>query len=470
MSDYTHDIKREENARIILTVNVPQEIVSSTYNKTINEISKKAIIKGFRKGKVPITVLEQKFGDSIRIEATEKIIQDAISEVLASVEYKPLPYSRPELKHDEQDSPSSILINSNAPFSFSIEYDSTPNIEVGNITNFTLEEPVIKIDENDIARELKQIQERNIFTKEKEGEIVDGDTVNYETITLDEHNNEIAGSQHKNITTTIGDPESDMYDLASDLKGMKKNDAKTISKTYKNNYKDELFAGKTLILKIKVTKVSIKDIPEIDDELAQDVDDKFKTLNALKTHLNTQLEERAKLTVENLHKKEILNYLLKKSKLEIPKSAVAYQQESSWKQFVQQYGGDEQNILKGLQQSGNTKELLLEHWKENAIKQVGEQLLISKLIEKEEINISDEDVEIELKKELDKSDEETQKILDYYKQNNFMSQIKYDFEQKKLFELLKNRTIIKKGKPISLIKLEEYVQEENNKSEEHESE
>ena len=468
MSTYTHEIKREENARVLLTIHVPQTIVADTYHTNVKEISKKAHIKGFRKGKTPISVLEQKFGDSLKADATEKVIQEAMQQTMEEVKDKPLYYSYPQLEKADDDD-TLLLIDPTKDFSFTIAYETTPNVEPADIAQCAIALPKIAIDDKDLEQELKEVQNRNALTVDKNTAIENGDMVIFSTVELDDDDNEIATTAKSDVTSTIGESSS-FYSIEDELIGMKKDDEKVITKTFDKEYSNHELAGNTYSIKTTISKVRTKDLPPIDDDLAQDVDEKLKTLDDLKAHLKEQLAQRADNIIEDISRQAIIQYLTDNSTLELPHSAVTMQQESLWKNFIQQYGGDEKNILQSLEQSGTKKDQLLGMWKEQATHQVKEQFILSKLLEAHKIEISDEEAEKIITEESEKSGQDPKAVLDYYKQKNIMPQIKYEIQQKKLFEILKKLAITKETNTLSYIELVAYQQELNKPKEQEEAE
>lgn len=453
MSSYTHEIKREADARVVLTIHTPQDMVSETYTNAIKEVAKKAYIKGFRKGKVPHTIIEQKFGDSIRAEATDTLISNAMKEVLETVDMKPLPYSRPQLENNNEEN-TDLIIDPQKAYSFSISYDTEPKVTLGDISQCAVSKLEFKISDDDIASELQNIQERNAITSDKEGTISEGDIVTCTSFEIDENGQDIDESKRENTAITIGGHQG-IYDIDTDLIGMKKDEEKIITKTYDETYKPEtLLAGKTIKLSVHIISIRIKELPAIDDELAQDVDETYQTLEDLKKHIKTQLEDRATYIIEDITRQEIITYLINTSEVEVPGAAIDYQVYASWQQFVEQYGGDEDMIMKGLSQMGNTKESLMEQWRPDAKKQVREQLITSKLIENNNIEISDEAVTEKVREESEKTNQNYDDIMKYYTEHNILSQIKYDMKQKKAFNDSLQHTIVKEEKTVSFSELQ----------------
>ncbi len=442
----THSLTRGEDAQVHLTITVPADTVQEVHAASVRDVAKKAHIKGFRRGKVPIKVLEDKFGPALKSETLEKLITNSVQETLPNVEEKPLPYSQPALQEEQN-----LEFAAGEDFTFTILYDTEPKIEPCDVSGIHLQNFDIRISDEDIAKELEGIQERNAIMSAKTGAIENGDVVTVTLVELDEDGGEIAGTKRENFTTTVGS-EQTLYDIDEDLLGLSVEESKTVSKQFAEDYKFSELAGKSVNLKIFVTTVKRKDLPEIDDELAQDVNEKYKTLDDLKQDLREQLKNRSQHMIEELQKNKVVEHLLENSKMEVPKSAVKFQLEHFWQRLVSNNGNDENKLWESLAHMGQTKEQLFDLWRENAVQDVKEQLIIGQLIKTENITISDDDAWDTIKKECESNGMNFEELKEYYTKQQFLPRIKSDLEQKKLFEILKNRTIIKtEGREMSFL-------------------
>jgi trigger factor len=165
-----------------------------------------------------------------------------------------------------------------------------PTVKIEDFSGIKIEEPQVEITDEEMNEELKAIQERNAMVldkKDSEG-AANGDiaTINYSE--LDDNGEEIAGSQREGFVFTIGSGEN-IYKIDDEIIGMKKDDTKEITKTYDADFADKELAGTTKKIKVTVTALKIRDLPELDDELAQDVNEKYKTLDDLKADIKKNL-------------------------------------------------------------------------------------------------------------------------------------------------------------------------------------
>ncbi len=444
----THTLTVGENARVHLTITVPAETVQAMHATELHDIAKKAQIKGFRKGKVPLKILEDKFGDSLKANTLEKIINNSVQDVLQKVEKQPLPYSRPSLQEEQN-----LELIANEDFVFTILYDTNPIIEPCDVKALSLPDFDIQISDEDIAKELEGIQERNAIMSDKTSPIENSDVVTMTLVELEDNDEEIAGTKREDFTATVGSHQT-LYDIDDDLLDLSVKQSKIVSKKFAKDYKISEFAGKSIKLKIVIQAVKQKNLPDIDDELAQDVNAKYKTLDELKQDLEKQLKDRSQYMIEELHKKKIMDHLLESSKIEVPESAVKFQLENFWKSFVSNNGNDENAVYKSLQMSGQSKEQIFEMWRENAIYSVKEQLMMGHLIKANNIVIDDDTMWNVIKEECEKTGMNFEEVKEYYTKQQMLPRIRHDIEQKKLFEILKNSTTIEvEKKKMSFLEL-----------------
>ena len=163
------EVKPLENSSVELTVTVGKDEAQREYDELVSKYSKTLAVRGFRKGKVPVSVLVQKFGDSLLSEASANIIENGLQEALGDVEQKPLAYAIPELQGEPN-------LELGKDFSFTVTYDTFPEIELGEYKGLEVTVPEVKITKKDEERELEGIRDQNAIVVPKEDGAVDRKT------------------------------------------------------------------------------------------------------------------------------------------------------------------------------------------------------------------------------------------------------------------------------------------------------
>jgi trigger factor len=195
-------------------------------------------------------------------------------------------------------------------FTFSLVYDIYPEITLGEYKDLEVEVPAVTVGKKEITAELEKIQEQNAMVMDKaDGVVAKDDVITINTVEIDEEGEEVEGTGRQDFVFTVGTGQN-IYKMDEDLIGFKKDETKTITKEYAEDSEATQFAGKTLKIKVTVTAVKEKKLPEINDELAQDVNDDFETLADLEKDIK-----------KNSPKPKIISS--KKSKLERALDAVA---------------------------------------------------------------------------------------------------------------------------------------------------
>lgn len=440
------EIKTLENSVVELSITIDKNAIKAEYDELLKKYAKTASIKGFRKGKVPHVILERKYGESLQMESGFNLLEKSIEEVLKDVDKKPLPYYSPKLKDEEN-----FKVEPDKDLSFTVSYETYPEITVGEYKNLEIEVPEVKISPEDEERELKRYQEQNAVVSEKtEGKAEKDDVVAVNYSELDESGKQIESTAREDFTFTIGTGYN-LYKFDDDIIGMAKDEEKVIDKTYPDNSEVKDLAGKTVKIKVKVTNIKNRHLPELDDELAQDISEKFKTLDDLKKDINERQNGMTESKLKSIKQQKLIDKIIETSKIDVPLSMIEQEMEHSWHSFLQQFGGNEEQVMRILSMQNKTKEGLFEEWKPSVESKVKGQLIIGKIIEIEKIEASDNEIDEEIKEQAVHSGMPEEEFSKYLDDNNMKSYIIHALQEKKAYNMLEESSIIKKGEEIKFI-------------------
>ena len=393
--DAEKSVKLLENSQASLTLTIDADTLEKAYQEKLNKYTKTIQIDGFRKGKVPSSVVERKYGDAIReessFEAMEKYLQDTIQTL--NFEDKPLAFSTPVL----QDEDKLLPFKKGEAVTYSVVYDIYPRFDLPEYKGLEVEVPSVEVTDEDVNKEIERKREQNSVVRTKDGEAENGDIVTVSYAELDENGNPVASTERKDFVFTIGSGYN-FYKIDSDVIGMKKGDEKTVEKTYTEEDHVPGYDGKTIKLKINVTEVKHRDLPELDDDLAQDIKEEYKTVADLRNGIRKEFEEKVSERLKNDKINALLNAIEEKTEITIPKSMLEAELEQAWRNFYRQSGLTEEQILSFLKMQGSTKEALLEEWKPSCMKNLKDQLILDAIKDKEDFPISDEEFNEEWEK------------------------------------------------------------------------
>ncbi|AEC02017.1 trigger factor [Parasphaerochaeta coccoides] len=432
-------IKELGNSSVELTLTITAADIEAAYKELLATYGKKAQIKGFRTGKAPLSVLEGKFGQAIREESTfntlEKTVQAAVAEI--EDQFKPLPYSTPVLQNEE----SLLPFKPDTDITFSVVYDVIPAFELPAYKGLTVEAPKVEVTDDLVNKEIEQLRDQNALVREKDGTVANGDVVTVDYTELDADKNEIENTARKDFTFTVGSGYN-FYKIDEDIIGMAKDEEKIFEKTYPADYDLPDYAGKTIALKATVKNVKTRELPELDDEFAQDVKEEYKTVADLVKATREKLEEHLKTHLDETKLSALTDKILETVDIPVPASMIRIEVEQNWNKFVRQSGLNEEQVLKFLQFQNQTKESVMDEWKEPAAKSLKVQLLLDKIKEAENFQIDD--------KELAEAEAEQLKdITDEAQKTYYRDMILDDLKFRKVGPfLLENNTFIE-GEPLT---------------------
>lgn len=440
----TKEISKLENSAVKLTATIAKEDVVSGYNKNISKYAKNVQLPGFRKGHVPVKVLEQKYGDSLKQEVLADLIDESLNQIFAEEESKdirPLPYTQPRLDGDKLPE-----FSTDKDLTFSVVYDVFPSVEVKDFSKIEVKEPQVEIGEKELNEELKAIQERNaVVIDKKEGEPVEKDnivTIDYKE--LDDSGTAIPGSEREGFVFTVGTGEN-IYKIDDEIVGMKKDETKEISKTYDAKEENKDLAGKTKKISVTVKAIKLRNLPALDDELAQDVSEKYKTLDDLKKDISKGLESAKNRKIAELKSQSLLEQLVEKNPIVLPKSMIQAEMESRWRMMAQQFQTTPEQLEKMISASGQSKENMLTQWTGDAEKMLKSRLIVDALIREKNIAVTPEEVEAEFAKIADESGSTIEEVKEHYEDARAKEYIIDEIKENKLYDELYKQVKVSKG-------------------------
>lgn len=438
-------VEKLDKSNVKLSVTIDAAGTRQSYDELIREYASKVQIKGFRPGKVPVAVLETKFGDGLRVEAAQKVVEDCLKTIFEEIDDKPLPYAQPRMDEDFSFVPGE-------EFTFKVTYDVFPKVAVKDYNGLTVEEVQVTVGKEDLEAELKQLQDQNAIVTESEGPVGDGDIVTANYHELDADGKPVAGTERADFVFTVGQ-NANYYQFDAEVKGIKKGVEAIFAKTYPADFANAELAGKTVKLAVTASRIRRKELPALDDELAQDIDEKYKTLDDLKKDIKQRLETSAESRVRQKKVQSLIDQIVEKHAFEVPESMVNAELYNKYENMVRQFGGREETLMQILSAQGSGIDKLLEDWKPQTIKDIKAQVVIRELVKAEKIEASDADVDAELQKQADASKMSLAETKEYFEKNNMLEYVRHNVEETKLFDKLLAAATVKKGAKVKYVDL-----------------
>lgn len=440
-------------AKVTITINKAE--AQKQYKALLKKYSAQAAIPGFRKGRAPVSMVETKYGKAIKGEALNGLIEESMRETLPQLERKPLGYAQPELAEEpEFDFDKDVV--------FSLKMDVEPEFKLAAYKGIEAQSYKASVTDNDVQKELERLQDQNAYVTDKaDGSAEIGDVANINYIELNKEGGEEAGTKREQFVFTIGAGQT-LYDIDEDVKGMKAGQEKEVAKSYAKDYRFEELAGRSVKLKIKANSIKERKIPELDDEFAQDINEKFETLADLKADIKKKLQENADKRTKNKLLDDIVKTIAGKTEIDLPASMVEAEIDMRWRQFARQSGFSEENLLRML--GGNRAELA-ERWREESEQTAKTRLILNKIIEEEKITASKQEIEEQAERMQQEYGMTREQLQNQLGSQNFLQYIKTEVEDKKLSDMLISSAKITSVKNVSLQELAELDNPKSGESE-----
>lgn len=447
----TKEITRQEKSSVKLSLTVPAGELKDQYDALLKKYVAGIQLPGFRKGKAPVNVVERKIGEAVQEEAVGTLMEKALQEVFQAEDFPkedlPLAYSTPSLSGDVQKEMGKDL-------SFNVVYDVFPRLKVENWKGFEVEAPVVSVEKEDIQRELEDIRERNaiVMDKDEKAKAAKGDTLTVDYCELDQDGNVAAGSEREDYVFTLGSS-MNIYKFDDELVGMKKGETKDFEKSYGDDETNKDLAGTTKKLRVTVKTIKEKKLPDLDDELAQDVGEQYKTLADLEADIRKKMESALDKRLKDIKISGLVEKIMEKVAVEVPETMIQMEFDNRWRGMARQFNMDVEQVKQLFSANGKGLDSMQEEWREGAEKSLKARLVVETLMNDLKLEASDEEVDAlmeTMSKEMDVSIEEIKK---YYEADHMKEHLKEEVRERKLHELLLAENKIKKGKKTKYLDL-----------------
>jgi len=360
----------------ILHVEIPEEEVTREVEKAYGTLKNKASVKGFRQGKVPRAILERRFGDEVHADVSGQLIQSSYGEALRETELVPL--GEPAI--DRQD------LEKGHPYQYSVTVEVCPVIEDLNLAGLKFKQRVHRVTDEEIEAQLKMLQKQNaeLKTVEEKRAVRNGDIVIIDYEGFREGKPFEAAGKTENFQVEVGSGRI-LEDFDQGLVGMEPDSTTEFDVTFPEDYFNKELSGLEVRFRVSLKEIKEEVLPEIDDTFAKSVGD-YETLDALKETIKKGLERRYEIQSDRQLREDVIDTLVAQSEFELPEGLV----EEELSALVV----DAQNHMAqrgmSLEESGQTLDGLAAKLRPVAERKVREYLLLQKVIEQEEIAVTDE--------------------------------------------------------------------------------
>ncbi|MHB9997133.1 trigger factor [Bacillus spizizenii] len=380
--------EKQEGNEGVLTVEVDAETFKTALDDAFKKVVKQVSIPGFRKGKIPRGLFEQRFG-------VEALYQDAL-DILLPVEYPKAveeagiePVDRPEIDVEKIEKGESLI--------FTAKVTVKPEVKLGDYKGLGVEKDDATVTDEDVQNELKALQERQAeLVVKEEGAVEEGNTVvlDFEGFVDGEA---FEGGKAENYSLEVGSG-SFIPGFEEQLVGLEAGAEKDVEVTFPEEYHAEELAGKPAVFKVKIHEIKAKELPELDDEFAKDIDEEVETLAELTEKTKKRLEEAKENEADAKLREELVLKASENAEMDVPQAMVDTELDRMLKEFEQRLQMQGMNLELYTQFSGQDEAALKEQMKEDAEKRVKSNLTLEAIAKAENLEATDEEVDAELTK------------------------------------------------------------------------
>ncbi|MCK6233560.1 trigger factor [Staphylococcus epidermidis] len=380
--------EKKEGNESVLTVTVPAEKVNKALDQAFKKVVKQINVPGFRKGKVPRPIFEQRFGvEALYQDAVDILLPEAYGEAIEETEINPV--AQPEVNVTQ--------IEKGKDFIFEATVTVEPEVKLGDYKGLEIEKQETDLSDEELQESIDHsLSHLAEMVVKEDGAVENGDTVNID-FSGSVDGEEFDGGQAEGYDLEIGSG-SFIPGFEEQIEGMKTGDEKDVVVTFPEEYHAEELAGKEATFKTKVNEIKFKDVPELNDEIANELDSDAENVDEYKENLRKRLSEQKATEAENTEKEEAINKATENASIDIPEAMINTELDRMIQEFgqrIQQQGLDLQTYY---QISGQNEEQLRDQMKDDAEQRVKTNLTLTAIADEENIEVSDEDIDKELEK------------------------------------------------------------------------
>jgi len=410
-----------------VTVTLPEDVVQPQLNAAYDKLKKESKMRGFRRGKVPRSIIVKQYKPQVEGETGEKMVQDNYFNAIEKEGIDPVVH--PEIK--------SVKYNEDGSFTFVADVDIRPEFKLSEYKGLEIEKVDILVTDEEVQIELEELQKNMaVLQSVSDRGVQTGDVV---VVDFQGYNDDKPIPQVKSENSSVDVGSGTMgKEFEDNLLGMKKDEEATHEVDFPETHPNPVLQGKKVEFHITVKDIKERVLAELNDEFAKDVGEQFTTLEELKSSIlerqTGQKEESAQATLTD----RVMEKLLDSHDFEVPNRLVAFEVEQMIKQTEKQL---EQSGM-SLEAAGLSKETLAEQNKEMAVKRVRGDFVLKKIAEVEEIKVADEDLERGFKRIGDQYNMDVAKVKEYFQNRDDLLPFMNELLNEKILTFLRDEATL----------------------------
>ncbi len=390
-----------------LTIRIPESDVNSELNEAYRELKQTAKIKGFRPGKIPRSILAQRFGKDVNANISSKLIQSSLEEAIRD---NKLPLAgAPEFEPPE--------FKGKGPIEYEIVVEVRPELEEIDFKGLKLKKTMYAPDDQEVDLQLRMLQ-KNLSSQtpiEEDRPVETGDHVllDYEGFHDGEPHEELQKTENTVLKIGAG---AILAELDDGLIGMKKGESKDIPVTFPGDYVNKSLSNLDITFKVTLNEIRQETLPEIDDDMAGKLGP-YETMDQVKEAIGEDLKQRYAQRSAREVSEQAFVALLDKVNFEVPECMVKEEMKKTISEFERSLTQQD----KTLEDAGLTREGIGEKYRDVAEEKIRRQLILGKIIHQEKLTVSDQELDDEIQKMAQMQDQPYEELKKYVRGTDGMA-------------------------------------------------
>lgn len=422
-------VEKLEKNMAKLTVEVPAESVEKAIQTAYQKMRKSINIAGFRKGRAPRQLIEKMYGKEVFYndaidEMLPKAYGDAVDECGEEI------VSRPKI--------DIVQMESGKPFIFEAEVAVKPEVTLGTYKGVQVEKAPIEVNDAEVEAEVIKEREANARTITVEDRpVADGDIVSLDFEGFVD-GVPFEGGKGENYELTIGSG-AFIPGFEEQLVGAEAQKDLEVNVTFPEEYHAKELAGKAALFKCRVNNIRVKEIPEVDDEFAQEVSE-FDTLDEYKADIRERLLKDKEAEAKKIKEDAVIEKIIGEAQMEIPDAMVDFQTEQLMDDFAQRMQAQGLSLQQYFQFSGMTEEQYREQMRPRALQNIQSRLVLEAVAQAEGLEVTQEDVDAEMQRMAEMYKMDVERIKELFGEYQ-LGEMKKDLAIQKAIDLVRDAAV-----------------------------
>ncbi len=388
-----------------LKIDIPAGDLAAKLDEYMADLKSKASIKGFRPGKVPVAHLKKMYGRQAMAEILSNTIQETTQKAVE--ERSERPALTPEIDLPEEDAEK--IMAGDADLSFKMTYDVLPEFEIVDFAGLEIERPIVEIAESEVDEQVAEIAKNNTPFEAKKGKAANGDRVTMSYVGKID-GEPFDGGADENGMLVLGSGQF-IPGFEDQLIGVKAGDEKVLEVTFPEDYPAAHLAGKAATFDVNVKEVAAPGEVAVDDEFAKGLG--LESLDKLKEIVRGQIESQFGALTRQRVKRQLLDKLDEHYSFDLPEKLLESEFNVVWRQVED----DMKRNGKTFEDEETTEDEAKAEYRKIAERRVRLGLVLSEIGEKNEIQVTDEELQRALYDRVRQFPGQEQQVFEFYKNN-----------------------------------------------------